>query len=258
MIRLGPSGIGNGFDVLMYLKKIGLNAAEIDFTYQVYLNKENAIKISELAKKLDIKLSVHGQYYVNLASKEKVKVEASKKRILKALEIGHYLNSKYIVFHPGFYQGRDKEKVYELIKKEVIEIQEIIKKNKWNVKLALETTGKKSSFGSLNELLKLRKETNCSICVDFAHLLAREGKRNYEEIFDSLKGIKEIHSHFSGIMYSEKGEKHHAMTKIEEIKELSKEIIKRKLDITIINESPDPVKDSLKMKKEFEDLGYRF
>jgi len=37
-----------------------------------------------------------------------------------------------------------------------------------------------------------------------------------------------------------------------------KEILKRKIDITIISESPVLEQDSLVMKKMFEKLGYRF
>src|SRR3989344_3517964 len=140
-----------------------------------------------------------------------------------------------------------------------LEIQDIIKEQNYKVKLAPETTGKINVFGSLDEILELQKQTNCYFCIDFAHLKARLQKDfNYNEIFSKIKPFNHLHSHFSGIEYSSKGERRHILTPLIEIKELAKEILKRKINITIINESPNPLSDSLKTKKIFEDLGYKF
>jgi hypothetical protein len=43
-------------------------------------------------------------------SKEKAKLAASKKRILQSCERAHYMNASPVVFHAGFYQGREKKK----------------------------------------------------------------------------------------------------------------------------------------------------
>ncbi len=145
------------------------------------------------------------------------------------------------------------------IKERIKEIQKEIKKNKWDVKLAPEITGKINVFGNLDEILRLVKETGCSFCIDYAHLKARnQGKLDYDEIFGKVKKFKHLHCHFSGINYTKKGERNHLLTKESEIKELAKEIMKRKLGVTIINESPDPLGDSIKTKKIFEKLGYKF
>ncbi len=253
MIRVGPSGIGGvkeAIDVLKQYKKAGLSAAEVEFTYGVYIkNNEDARKIGEVAKKLGIMLSIHAPYYINLASNDKKKIEASKKRILSCCEKAHYLKAKYVVFHAAYYGKRNAAQTYEMVKKAIIDMQKVIKKKRWNVKLAPETTGKRSQFGNLDELLKLAKETGCSFCVDFAHMLAREGRIDYDEIFRKIKKFEHIHSHFSGIEFTDKGERRHLITPIAKIKELLKYIKKYKVDITIINESPDPVGDSIKTTK---------
>jgi deoxyribonuclease-4 len=133
-------------------------------------------------------------------------------------------------------------------------MQDEIQKRKWKVKLAPETTGKASQFGDLDELLRLKKETGCSLCIDFAHIKARTGKRDYKEIFEKLEkaGIKSIHAHFSGIEYTAKGERRHMLTGEKEISELLMWIKKSKVDAVIINESPDPLGDSLKSKRILE------
>lgn len=249
-IKLGPAGIG-GYSIegIKQLKKLKLEAAEVPFTYGVRMSRDMAKVIGKQAKKSRIDLSVHAPYYINLASIEREKIIASRKRILESCERAHYLGAKYIVFHPGFYQGRDAELVYEEILDSIEKMQRIIDEHDWNVLLAPETTGKPTQFGHIDELLRLMKETKCHICVDFAHLLARHGKRDYNEIFGKLKKLDHIHSHFTGIEYGEKGERHHVLTPKKEIIELLGFVKKYKANITIINESPDPIRCALRMKK---------
>ncbi|MBU2633645.1 MAG: TIM barrel protein [Nanoarchaeota archaeon] len=253
MIKIGPAGLGpNSLEGLQKIKELNLTAAEIEFTHSIYLSNSDAKKIGDLAKKLNISLSVHAPYYINLSSTDKEKIEASKKRILKSCERANYLNAKYVVFHPGFYQNQDKELVYQLIKKGILELQGKIK----NVKLAPETTGKHNVFGSLDEILRLVKETKCHFCIDFAHLYSRNnGKLNYNEIFKKIKHFKEIHAHFSGIEYNSKGEVRHEKVNINEFKKLLKAIPKNP-NITIINESPYPLEDAVKMLKLISCVSY--
>ena len=71
--------------------------------------------------------------------------------------------------------------------------------------------------------------------------------------------IKFVHTHFSGIEFGPKGEKRHLpINKHPDFETLAKEIMKRNIDITIICESPMLELDSLKMKKTFEKIGYKF
>ena len=257
-VRFGPAGIGGLKEAIKNLheyKKNGLNAAEVEFTYRIYIKKKNdAKKIGQEAKALGIKLSIHASYFINLASTDKKKIEASKRRILDSCEIGHYLGARNIVFHAGFYGKYSKHECYQIIKKEIQDMQRIIKSKRWKVKLAPETTGKKSQFGSLDELIRLVHETGCSFCIDFAHILAREGHINYKEVFEKIKKFQYIHSHFSGIEFTDKGEKRHLITPASKLKELLGWIKKYNLSITIINESPITFEDSLKGLKIWKSL----
>ena len=69
-----------------------------------------------------------------------------------------------------------------------------------------------------------------------------------------IKSIGHIHSHFSGIEWTEKGEKRHIITTEDALKPLLSSIVKHKLDVTIINESPDPLGDSVKAKRIIEKI----
>ncbi|MEK6833603.1 MAG: TIM barrel protein [Nanoarchaeota archaeon] len=244
-ISIGPSGLGpvnTAEEVLEEYSKKEFGNCEIAFTYQVYINKEQAEKIGKIAKENKIELSIHAPYYVNLNSEEKAKVHASIQRILKCCEIGHYLGAKNIVFHSGYYgKSKDKEKTFQNIKKRIIEMLEIIKEKKWNVKLCPETMGKINVFGSVEEISRLAKETGCCFCIDFAHILARDKKVDYEKI-KKLFPQKEWHCHFSGIEYGEKGERNHINLKKEQWKGLFENLPKDK-EITIVCESPDRIGD---------------
>ncbi len=246
-IKFGPTGLGGGKEAiknLEFFNKIGLQACEVAFTYGVYLKKNDAIKIGKFAKKVGIELSIHAPYWINLNSKDKEKVRASEKRILKSCEIGNFLGAKKIVFHCGFYSGMDKDLVYENIKRRIVELMKIIKENKWNVELCPETMGKKNVFGSIEEISRLVKETKCGFCIDFAHVLARYNDYKFDLIKKSFPQ-KNWHCHFSGIVYGEKGEKYHKKTPIEEWKKVLSFLKKLNKNIVIINESPDCVEDSL-------------
>ncbi len=255
-IKLGPAGTGGSKDEgFLAVKQAGLDAVEIEFVHSIWMTEKDAKSISELNKKLKLSLSIQAPYYINLNSFEKSKIEASKKRILKCCEIGSILGAKYIVFHAGFYQKDSKEKTFENIKEQILEMQKEIKKHGWKTELAPETTGKSSQFGSLEELLKMKKETGCHLCIDFSHLKARSGgKLSYEEIAEQIASSDSLshahlHCHFSGIEFTEKGERRHILTEDKNIRELLTALKKHKLDCTIINESPNPLGDSIKMKK---------
>ncbi|MBU1136014.1 MAG: TIM barrel protein, partial [Nanoarchaeota archaeon] len=232
--------------------KLGLKACEIAFTYGVYIKESQKKEIENIKKtteKLDIKLSIHAPYWINLNSDDKNKVRQSKERILRCCKIGEMLGAYCVVFHPGYYLKKTAEETYKNIKIEILDLITKIKKNKWKIKLCPETTGKVNVFGKEEEILKLVKETGCFFTIDFAHLYARsKGKMSYKEMYEKVKDFKKLHCHFSGIEYGEKGEKKHKLTPESEIKKLLLVLPKNK-EIVIINESPSPVEDSVKMKE---------
>jgi len=247
-IRFGPAGLGGVEEAVFNLEafhKLGLKACEIAFTYGVYIKSEKDIKkIKETAERLGIKLSIHAPYFINLNSDDKQKIEASKKRILDCCRVGEQLGAYLVVFHPGFYGKMSKQETYENLKKEIIEIRDEIKKNKWKINIAAETTGKINVFGSVEEIAQLVKDTGCSFVLDFAHILAREKTVDYDKIKKMFDKYKSWHCHFSGIDYGEKGEKNHKKTDKKDWKGLIKNLPKDK-EIVIINESPYPIEDSV-------------
>jgi len=228
------------------------------------MGEEAAREAGKTAKRLDIELSVHAPYYINLLSKEKKTVEASKSRILASMERGTWMGATAVAVHAGYYMGRPPEKCYEMIKEQCEDILRRAGAGGLDCPLALETAGKLSSFGRVRELVKLHSELPEVIpCIDFAHVFAcNNGFINYGSILSRLEsvGIKKLYGHFSGIAYTEKGERYHLplASGRPPFAPLAEEILERKMPATLICESPLLEADALAMKKVFEQLGYKF
>ncbi len=253
-IRFGPAGLGPVKDAISNLEEyhsLGLKACEIAFTYGVYIKENETEIIKQAAKKLDINLSIHAPYWINLNSREKIKQKQSMKRILDCVKIGDKLDVKTIVFHAGYHGKSKPEETYENIKNAILEMQDTINENNYKPKIAPETMGKVNVFGSIEEISNLVRDTKCSFCIDFAHILARYKENKFDLIKEKFPQ-KSWHCHFSGIEYTDAGERKHIKTPKEKIRELLQALPKDK-DITIINESPDMIQDSilsLKLSKE--------
>ena len=256
-IKFGPGGLGSVKDAVENLERfaeMGLKACEIEFTYGPYIKtEEDARKIGEKAKELGIFLSIHAPYFVNLNSKEVEKIEASKKRILKCCEIGSWLGARRVIFHPAFYSGMSSEDASVKVKEGIVEMMKIVKKEGWEVELCPEVMGKVNVFGSIDEIGDLVRETGCGCCIDVAHVLARYGKYEFAKIEEAFRE-KEWHVHFSGIEYGEKGEKKHLATGVDDWKKVLGWLKGLKKDVVLICEAPDPVGDSVKGLKIWEDL----
>jgi len=248
------------------VKKLGLDAMEMEFVRSVNISKEKAPTIKKAAEENNIVLTCHAPYFINLNSLELPKLKASIERIMNSANILNLCGGWSVCFHPGFYMKSTKEEAFVRVQKSIKEMSEKLKKENNNVWLRLETTGKATQFGDIDEILKLSQEfDNVMPCVDFAHLHARtNGKYNsykeFSEILEKVEktlgrtGLDNVHFHLTGIEYGEKGEKHHLTLDESDLK--YKELLKalKEFDVkgVVISESPNIEKDALLAKKIFE------
>lgn len=271
-VFLGPAGIPTVAEErtttggLLILSKLGLNAMEVEFVRNIYLTRRNAENVGNLADQLGIQLTVHAPYFINLLSEKRETVEASKKRILDSLDRAEAMNAEAVVVHPAYYGKLGEDEAFEGMREVTYELLDKAKALGGKAKLAYETMAKKSQFAGLEELLRLIETVNSSrltLCVDFAHLFVRDdGKIDYAEILEKLRGFNHIYAHFSNVKYSPKTRRymdvHEPINDHPPFRPLAEELIKRSLNITIISESPILEADSLKMKKILEGLGHKF
>ncbi len=271
-IRFGPAGIPiscKGTSTLQGLqccREIGLDAMEIEFVQGVRMKEELALSVAKEAKSLDISISSHAPYYVNLCTDDPQKKENSIRHIYSSAKMTALASGNITVFHPGFYQKLTPKEAYAAAKKCLLEIEEKLKQNKIKIRLGAETVGKKSAFGGLLENIKLSQELEfVTPAIDFAHLHARgdfriKGESDYLAIFDLLEKelgdyVKHFHCHFSEINYSDKGELNHLVlgTKDEPpFIPFMKVLAENGYCGTVICESPKIDIDALKMKKQYD------
>ncbi|MGA2587247.1 MAG: TIM barrel protein [Candidatus Aminicenantales bacterium] len=267
-LRFGTAGVPDSspqtssISAIQHLHEMRLDSLEIEFVHGVKLGTETAIKIKEKAAALDIGLSAHAPYYVNLNSPEHGKRLQSQDHLLRAARAAALCGAKCVVFHAGYYGLSSPEKAYVVIQKELAEVISVLRSERNPVVLRIETMGKSSQFGTFDEVLSLCRDVeDLQPCLDFSHIHAREGKINtYLEFHRILKktekrlgraSLKNIHIHISGIEYGHKGEiKHlnlsdsdfHFDEWIRALKDLD-------VEGTVICESPSRETDAFLLKK---------
>jgi deoxyribonuclease-4 len=244
------------------IQELKLDCLEIEFVKGMKMGKETAQKIREKASASNISLSVHAPYYVNLNSPEQGKRLLSQEQLLNTARIAEICGAKNAVFHGGYYGTTDPRQAYENIKKGLMEVVSILRSERNSVILRLETMGKRSQFGTLEEVLFMCREIEGLLpCLDFSHIYAREGKANSYTIFHRIlkkvekklgtRALKNAHIHISGVDYNQKGEMRHINLKdsdfhyddwIQALKDLEVEGM-------VICESPNLEQDALMLKK---------
>lgn len=256
------------------LNEIDLEHTEVEFVHGVRIKEEDAISLGKLAKSKDVSLTVHGPYYINLASLEQEKLEASIERVYKTLWAGQLIGAKSVTFHAAFYQGRTSNEIRPIIIDGVMKALNRFGKNEKLPLLSLETTGKPSQWGEINEIVSLAAEVNdklnrqsVSVCLDFAHIQARtNGRKNgYEDSIELLdiieKGLgqnalKSLHMHISGINFNDKGERNHLNLEQAtlEYKEILQSLIDKKISGWLVCESPNLEEDAQLLKNTYHKL----
>ena len=215
-LRTGKGSYPQAFEVL---KDMNLDGMELEFVHGVRMNDDARNFVKERAK--DFVITAHGPFYINLNSKEEEKIDASVQRIIDTASVASQAGAFSITYHAAFYMGGDKQTVYNQVKTQTQRIIDVVEREKINVWIRPETTGKATQWGDLDEIINLSKEFEKVLpCVDFSHLHARTaGEYNtYDEFSRVLEKIgKEIgqyaldnfHGHLAGIEYTAKGERQH-------------------------------------------------
>ncbi len=226
-IKFGPGGNPLDFSekgykssVMMpkYLSEIGLNAYEYQCNKGVKISEKTATELCDNAKKYNIFLSVHSQYYISLSSVEEEKRLKSVDYIMDCMRISKVLDAKRIVVHSGSASKISREEALFLAKNTLKRTIDTARSEGYDgIHICPETMGKINQLGDLNEVLELCSVDESFIpTIDFGHLNSRtfggiKTIKDYEDILNSIENklgfdrLKVFHSHFSKIEYSNKG-----------------------------------------------------
>ena len=156
------------------LAEAGHRALELPFTKGFPWKEKRCEVFGRLAAERGLRLSVHAPYFAGLTIQEDEKGRQSVHAVEHTMKLGAWLGAPVIVAHfgptyenpPDVLMDRIRERL-DLIAPKVTEL---------GVGLGLETSGKKSAFGSLGDIAQLASEYNfVRPVVDWAHVHAMTG-----------------------------------------------------------------------------------
>ena len=273
--RFGPAGVPPMFrvmgadlpDVPRLLRAEGLDALEYEAVRwgpKPQIRRENAEKLGSAAKENDVRLSLHGSYFINLSGKREV-VEASKRRLIASATAADWMGAYVMVFHTGFYGRFEKDFAFKTCLNALKEVSAEMRSLGLRVKLGPETMGRKFQVGSLDEILTLNQEIeDTQLVVDWAHLHAlHQGSLKKVEDFRAIaekveeklgtEAMRSMHCHFSKIEFTAQGEKrHHTLDEEKfgpDFRMLAEVIAYFQMHPTMICESPILDVDARKMQE---------
>jgi deoxyribonuclease-4 len=216
-----PKKPGGSVGAIHYTRTIEHDALELGWVQSVRVSEETCAAIRQAANTVDVALSVHAPYFINLNANDE-EWPKSRKRLMDAAYYGNLAGATDIIFHPGSYFEREPAEVLKLAIPRLQACVDELRAAGNPVILRPETMGKSAMLGSLEDTVEMAKAIPGVLpCLDFAHLHARPGDgtiNSYEEwstrlemIAKTLSGeaLKALHVHLSGIEYGPKGEKNH-------------------------------------------------
>lgn len=263
-----PRKPGGSVGAVQQTKTLGLTALELGWVQSVRVSEQTCAQIHETAQQLEIAISVHAPYFINLNADDE-EWPKSRKRLMDAAYFGCLAGATDIIFHPGSYFGQPANVVLPVVIERLAGCVEELTARQIQVTLRPETMGKSAMLGSLEDTLAMsRAAPGVEPCLDFAHLHARAGngsmntKKEWLDVLETYRralgpdSLKRLHIHLSGIEYGEKGEKNHLPLQESDfaLGELFNAL--RQMDCCgrILCESPIMEEDALYMKSVWENL----
>ena len=262
-VRFGPAGNSDSFcqagfksslDMPRWLEGLGLTAYEYQCVRGVHIKEATARKLGEQARKHNVRLSIHGPYYISLGTTDPGIKEKTQKHFLDSLRAARWMGARLVVFHPGGSAGKDRAGALKRIKERLKELLGVAEsEGLGDITVAPETMGKASQLGNLDEVLEL-----CSLgdkvvpAIDFGHLHAAgagvlKGEEHFAAVLDRVEAVlgaaalRNLHIHFSPVEFTGAGERRHRTTLDEgygpDFAHLAGQIVKRQMTPTIICES---------------------
>ncbi|ADM28767.1 Endonuclease IV [Ignisphaera aggregans DSM 17230] len=270
-LRFGPAGkpLNLKSDIVYaprYLRSLGLSSMEYAAVRGVKIDEYRARMLGEEARRNGVVLSLHAPYAINLASKNEATVKASIERLKTAIEVSAIMEAYVVVFHPGWYGNASKRESLEMVVKNLEPVVEYAKSLSENLWLGVETTGRVSQIGDLDEVIEIcSRLERVRPVIDFAHIYARSmgrfivSKDDVLRVIDALEkslgreSISPLHVHYSKIEYGRGGEIRHRTLNEDgygpEFRYVCEALCEAGIDAIIISESPLLELDALKMKE---------
>ncbi len=258
-----PVSMRGLFRKLKLVKCLGIDWIELVFARYVDVCTNFLNDLKKVLSKLKLCTSIHAPYSINFCSEKLIVQERSLELVKRCLDIAHLLESKCVVIHAAYYMSYGPTLCYNLVKKHVQELVKYVESRGYECKIAIETMGRKSQFGTLDEVLRLCRDVNTKYiipCIDWAHVYIRNGGYiNYEHVLSRLLdsiNTDHIHTHFTCVHDLE--DEHEPLDSnnppFRELVLTLRKFKDRINNIVIVCETPLQEKDAVKMKKIISEL----
>lgn len=208
-------------NIFLWLESLNLDWVELQCTRGVKMKAEQARLYREMAQQHKIGISIHGPYFISLASGDKEVVKRSRERIIQCVELASELGTGRIVFHPGYFPGKTQDDRHAAVEQIVRKLNELKSDIPKGIHLLPETAGKRSQIGSVDEIIEICQRVEFARpCIDLAHVHAfNQGNLwTEEDISEVLCKVNErlgsecldrLHIHMYPVDFGTSGEKKH-------------------------------------------------
>lgn len=216
----------------------------------------------DLARALDVDLTLHAPYYVDFFGSEESRVRSSR-QIQWASVLAEGLGARLTVTHLGFYGAKDRTESVAELTRIASELSAWLRSfSKGSVRLGIEPSGHPDVFGSRQEVLELAHQVKGIVPVlNLPHLAARE--RATFESADLLRPVidefveasgGDLYLNFSGVEIYGAGEFRLTPIKRGQVRfdPLAEILSEREYDVTVISSSPLLEHDAMYMKLLYE------
>ena len=161
-------------------------------------------------------------YYITLASGDPKIAARSKERVIQCFCLASKIGAKRIIFHPGFYPGKDAASRAAGLDRNVESLNSIGKElSEDDIYIYPETAGKRNQIGSVEDIIYIcRHVSYARPCIDVAHVHGFENgsitsQDKINKILDHIETelgreiLDETHFHMYPVEVDRNGEKWH-------------------------------------------------
>ena len=219
-------------------------------------------ELGALARDLDIELSLHAPYYMDLADVDHL-AQKSMDSVRWGGLLADAMQARIVSTHLGLYGSLAPAEALQRVTANLKTVRDWWRSLKLRPLLGIESSGRQEVIGSLEELLALAKAVKGVVPVlNFAHAHARSNGalrqpsdfRAVMEVIAKLVPDGRLHTHFSGVEHESGNELLYTPIKKGDLRfePLAEALLEDDGEITLVSSSPLLEHDAMYMKVIFE------
>ena len=214
--------------------------------------------LGTLARELDIELTLHTPYYMDLADADGL-AQKSVASVIWGGMLAEAMGAPMVITHLGMFGELDPKEALNRIAKNLRTVRDAYKKAKIRSRLGIEASGRTEVVGSLDEILSLVKNAKGVLPVlNFAHVHARgfglfKRPEDFDDVLSKIEKVSDgghVHAHFSGVEHADGNELRYTPIKKGDLRfePLAEALLDDDYDLTIVSSSPLLEHDAMYMK----------